>query len=168
MVVSTTRSTFCLLLPERPRLLAFVDLLDLRLLLAFLAVELFFRAPESLPDLLFELAEEDFFEGAASAGIPTAPKQIIATSGKANLKILITSNNRKGRGSWTCSGRFPSRTEGLRREPFEGPAGAILQAIAEPVMQPIGTALPELDRVRLEPITAPVRREWNIRAGEAG
>jgi hypothetical protein len=51
------------------------------------------------PELFFALAEErlfeDFFDSAASADAPSAPKQNIAASGSANLIILSTHNNRK-------------------------------------------------------------------------
>ena len=62
--------------------------------------ELFDLADFLDPELFFALAEErlfeDFFEPAASADVPSAPKQNIAASGSANLIILSTHNNRTG------------------------------------------------------------------------
>src|SRR6185295_15711863 len=57
----------------------------------------------------------------------------------------------------TGSGSEPNGRTGSGSESLKGPALA-LPAIEEPVVQPIGAPLPELDGLRDEPVSAPVRR----------
>ena len=117
-------------------------------------VELFF-AVALLEDRLFE----DFFEGAASADVPSAPKQTIAASGSANLIILSTHNNRKG--VMGRSGVDPI-FDRLWRQAFDNPAGApVGTAVAEAVVQAIRSALPEFEPLRHDTITTPMRRQRN-------
>ena len=87
-----TRWVFCFVALDARLLLFPLDFADddFRDLLDFFELELFFFEPESLAALLFELLEEELFEPAASAEIPSAPKPIIAASGRANLIILTT------------------------------------------------------------------------------
>src|SRR5207344_184597 len=56
--------------------------------------------------------------------------------------------------------------ESLRPEPFDSP-GAALAREAEPVVQAVLAPLPELDRLGLEPVPAPVWRERDVLTREA-
>ena len=96
-------------MPRCPLSLALLDFVDLRALADFFE-ELFLRAADSLAERFFEVVDDDFFEPAPSAERPNAPKQTIAASGIANLKILITSNNRTGGCARSCS-NFRAREE---------------------------------------------------------
>src|SRR6478752_7764967 len=48
----------------------------------------------------------------------------------------------------------------LRREPIDLPRSIRLSRVPKSVVQTIGTALPKFHFIRLESITAPVRRQW--------
>ncbi len=54
-----------------------------------------------------------------------------------------------------------------RREPIDLPRSIRLPRVPKPVVQTIGTALPKFHFIRLESITAPVRRQWNRFVTEA-
>src|SRR5438477_985667 len=49
----------------------------------------------------------------------------------------------------------------LWREPIDLPRSVRLPRVAKAIVQTIGTALPKFHFIRLESITAPVRRQWN-------
>src|SRR5713101_3988895 len=63
----------------------------------------------------------------------------------------------------SASRRIASRAcdASLGRKPLDPPAAAVPR-IEQPVVQPVGTALPELDRLRHDAVAAPVR--WPRRA----
>ena len=54
-----------------------------------------------------------------------------------------------------------------RRQPINLPRTVCLPRVPKPVVQPVGTALPKFDFVRLESKTTPVRRQWNLLVAEA-
>ena len=58
----------------------------------------------------------------------------------------------------------PSR-HGARRVMIQPSLGAL---VAEPVVQPVGLVVPEVDAIRLEAVAAPERRPGNVLALEAG
>src|SRR5207247_1124709 len=68
----------------------------------------------------------------------------------------------------TFSETVPCTTKHFsRRQPLDQPTAIRLSCVTKPVMQTVGTALPEFDPIRFEPITAPVRRQWNRLVAEA-
>src|SRR5579871_6724475 len=54
-----------------------------------------------------------------------------------------------------------------RREPFDVPAIGLLSPVAQPVVQAVGPALPELDRQRPDAEAAPERRARHLALREA-
>src|SRR4029077_16855963 len=52
-------------------------------------------------------------------------------------------------------------------EPLNCPRPIPLPRVPKPVVQTVGTALPKFHFIRLESITAPVRRQWNWLVAEA-
>src|SRR5437899_2573116 len=63
---------------------------------------------------------------------------------------------------------IPSTTKHFsRRQPLDQPTSIRLSRVSKPVIQTVWTALPEFDPIRFEPITAPVRRQWNRLVAEA-
>ena len=73
------------------RFFALLDFVAFFVLEDFFEEELFFRVPDSL-ELLFPLLEPLSFADTLSV-----PRETIAARGRANLIILISSNNRIGR-----------------------------------------------------------------------
>ena len=66
-----------------------------------------------------------------------------------------------GRRSVAADCRRRSWREALDRPP-------VLDAsVAQPIMHPVGAALPELDHVRADPVAAPERWRGNVGAGES-
>src|SRR5258707_6178073 len=49
----------------------------------------------------------------------------------------------------------------LRREPIDLPRSIRLPRVPKSVVQAVGTALPKFHFIRLDSITAPMRRQWN-------
>lgn len=97
------------------------DLLDFEL---FFELELFLLELELL-DFDFEL-EEDRFVGAASAKGASAPRQIMAARGIANLIIFTTSKIRLSVASWLFNGTPPNLC-GCRKSAY-GDSRSIRQA----------------------------------------
>src|SRR5712691_13188960 len=59
----------------------------------------------------------------------------------------------------------PSKLSG--REAIDLPGTILLPRVTKAIVQPIRTTLPEFDSFRLEPISAPMRRQRNLSLGEA-
>src|SRR4029453_17946364 len=64
-----------------------------------------------------------------------------------------------------CASGRPSPVRGTRErlgpESFDAPGRALARE-AEPAVQAVLASLPELDRFGVEPVPAPVRREWDV------
>src|SRR5689334_12745106 len=62
-----------------------------------------------------------------------------------------------------------AQVAGLGRQPLDPPAVApALPHVADSVVQAALAALPELDRVRDDPVAPPMRRQGDVAAGEPG
>src|SRR5437016_2919721 len=75
-----------------------------------------------------------------------------------------TSNAVEGKGQRAKSqGRLPfALCPSLRPQPFDYPGSILLQSISQTIVQAVLTALPKLDRGRLQSITAPMRWPRNV------
>src|SRR5215472_17263283 len=54
-----------------------------------------------------------------------------------------------------------------RGKTVDQPIAILLSRVTKPIVQPVQTSLPEFHRIRLKPVTAPVRRQRNRLVAEA-
>src|SRR3954469_13103850 len=77
-----------------------------------------------------------------------------------------SSSMRRKRSSMAPEATAPRRSSPSRIQPLEPPA-RVVAGVTEPVVQPVGSALPALDLFGREQVAAPVLRSRDVRRREA-